>query len=340
LIDLNVSDIGEQDLLRRLHRFCPPSMVGDDAALLTVPPQHQLVVTTDVLVDGVHFSLGHASSTITTSPEDAGWRAIAANLSDLAAMGATPMAVTVGLSLPGTVSVADVEGLYTGMRDCLERFGGVIAGGDVCRSSTISLAISAFGQVIPGHAILRTTAQAGDVIIATGVHGASRAGLELLLSPDIGNDLSDGDRLSLIRAHQRPIPRFDVIECLTDMGALGSSRPIAGMDSSDGLADAVIQLCQNSGVGAHVFSDRLPMPSCFPAWLSPEQAIDWTLYGGEDFELVLSMPEAIGRSLIEQLHPPAYIIGRMTTEREILLVDPSHPQHTTPLSQARGFQHF
>ncbi|MEB3213310.1 MAG: thiamine-phosphate kinase [Leptolyngbyaceae bacterium] len=337
---LNVSDIGEQELLRRLHQFCPPHLVGDDAALLAVDPEHRLVVTTDVLIDGVHFSVGHASpDTITTSPEDAGWRAIAANLSDLAAMGATPMAVTVGLSLPGHVPVAQVEGLYRGMQDCLSTFGGVIAGGDVCRSPVISLAISALGQVKPGQAIVRTAAQPGDVILATGVHGASRAGLELLLSPDCGVGVSEGDRTALISAHQRPRPRFDVIHLLHNLNAFDSKRSLAGMDSSDGLADAIIQICRTSGVGARIECENLPMPPCFSSWLSPEQAIDWTLYGGEDFELVLCVPESVGRSLVDRLST-ASIIGTITVQQEVLLIDSSRSPNEVPLVQSRGFQHF
>lgn len=338
---MNVSDIGEQGLLKRLHQFCPPHLVGDDAAILDVVPGHQLVMTTDVLVDGVHFSVGYASpSIVTTSPEDAGWRAIAANLSDLAAMGAEPTAVTVGLSLPSSIPVAQVEALYKGMKDCLDTFGGVIAGGDVCRSSVISVAIAAFGHVSPDQIIRRTTAQPGDVIVATGLHGASRAGLELLLSPNAGKDLSAGDRAHLIAAHQRPRPRFDVIAVLQKMDAFQHAYSITGMDSSDGLADAVVQLCHQSGVGARIERERLPMPSCFSSWLPPEQAIDWVLYGGEDFELVLCVAEPIGRSLVKQLGTTAAVIGTITPQPDILLVDSSMPSSPIVLSQNQGFQHF
>lgn len=338
---MNVSDLGEHRLLERLHQFCPTHLVGDDAALLRVDPDHQLVVTTDVLVDGVHFSIGHASpDSITTSPEDAGWRAIAANLSDLAAMGADPIAVTIGLSLPGDVPISQVEGLYVGMTECLSTFGGVIAGGDICRSSVISLAVSAFGQVPVGHAILRTAAQPGDVIVATGIHGASRAGLELLLSPDCNQAVSISDRSALILAHQRPRPRLDVISSLKEMDVFNPSRPIAGMDSSDGLADAVIQICQRSGVGARIDRRTLPMPDCFTHWLSPDIALNWTLYGGEDFELVLCMPGNEGRSLVTQLHPTAHIIGVITAEPDILLIDLAKPDSAIPLCQTQGFQHF
>lgn len=341
LNDVNVSDIGEQGLVRKLYQFCPKSLVGDDAALLDVSPGYQLVVTTDVLVDGVHFSLGRASpGVVTTSPADVGWRSTAANLSDLAAMGADPIAITVGLSLPGDVPVQQVEDLYEGIRQCLAPFDAVIAGGDVCRSPIISVAIAAFGQVLPGHAMLRTTAKPGDVIVATGIHGASRAGLELLLKPEVGHDLTEGDRQSLIRAHQRPKPRLDAISTLRDLGACCPDRPVTGMDSSDGLADAVVQLCQKSKVGAQVERCQIPMPSCFSSWLTPKQAMNWALYGGEDFELVLCLPEHVGRSLVTRLGNNAAIIGTITDLPDILLVDSQGIHPNVPLTQTQGFQHF
>ena len=110
---LKIADIGELGLLKKLQPFCPREVIGDDAAILDLPPGQSLVVTTDVLVDGVHFS------DQTTSAEDIGWRSAAANLSDIAAMGASPLGITVGLSLPGTVTVSWVEQLYQGLVNCL-----------------------------------------------------------------------------------------------------------------------------------------------------------------------------------------------------------------------------
>ncbi|MGL5035286.1 MAG: AIR synthase related protein, partial [Microcystaceae cyanobacterium] len=110
---LTVQDIGEQGLLARLQAYCPKEMVGDDGAILALAAAQSLVVTTDVLVENVHFSDS------TTKPEDVGWRSAAANLSDLAAMGATPVGITVGLGLPGDTAVDWVESLYQGLQDCL-----------------------------------------------------------------------------------------------------------------------------------------------------------------------------------------------------------------------------
>ncbi|NET11104.1 MAG: thiamine-phosphate kinase [Merismopedia sp. SIO2A8] len=345
---MHICDLGEQGLLQRLQSFCPSDVIGDDAALMTVTPGHQLVVTTDVLVDGVHFSWGNANPEVwTTSPHDAGWRAAAANLSDLAAMGAHPLGITVGLSLPPRLLVADLEAFYTGLVDCLTPFDVPIVGGDVCRSSVMTVAIAAFGQVIPQHAIYRSAAQPGDAIIATGYHGGSRTGLELLLHPEQGIGLSKDDYHYLIQTHQRPHPRLDVVDqldtirhhCVRPQNALNTFR-VAGMDSSDGLADAVLQICRASRVGARIDRQAIPIPPALSQWRSPEIAMRWALYGGEDFELVLCCQDAIAHDLIRQIGSPAAIIGTITSEVEVILTDSTGEWNNEMIQFSHSFQHF
>ena len=346
---LTLQDLGEQGLLGRLQRFCPPEIVGDDAAVLPTQPQLDLVITTDVLVDGVHFSVGLASPGVcTTSPEDVGWRAAAANLSDLAAMGATPLGITVGLSVPGNTPVAWIEEIYQGLTACLAPFNTPIVGGDITRSPILTLAITAFGQVAPDQVIRRSIAQPGDAIVATGWHGASRAGLELLLHPELGYELSESDRASLIQAHQRPTPRLDVLPTLQQALAIQSKiqnpkskiSKVAGMDSSDGLADAIVQICRMSGVGARVERSQIPIPPALARWLAPEQAMNWALYGGEDFELVLCLEPNAAQALVQQLGEGAAIVGTMTAIPEILLVDAAGYHLEEALTLHKGFQHF
>jgi len=324
-----IRDIGEKGLLARLQRFCPAEIIGDDGAVIPTLPGHSLVVTTDVLVDQVHFSFR------TTSPEDAGWRAVAANLSDLAAMGATPLGITVGLALPGDVAVDWVERLYQGMNQCLQSHNTAIIGGDLCRSPITTIAITAFGQVDPNYTIRRNAASVADAIVVTGVHGASRAGLELLLHPELGQLLTDSDRLSLITVHQRPQPRLDLLPLLRQI-----APPIAGMDSSDGLADAVLQLCKASSVGAIIERQDIPMPSAFANWLTPQQALDYALYGGEDFELVLCMLPIQARAIIQKLGKGAAIIGTITANQSIILSDFSNQYPDQLLTLDQSFQHF
>ncbi|WP_159783935.1 thiamine-phosphate kinase [Sodalinema gerasimenkoae] len=321
---MQISDLGERELLKRLQQFCPRDIIGDDGAVLAVPPSQSLVVTTDTLVNGVHFSPQ------TTSAEDVGWRAVAANLSDLAAMGATPLGITVSLALPRETELAWLDGLYQGMVACLEVYATPLVGGDLCRASEISLNITALGSV--ASAIYRHQARVGDAIVVSGVHGASRAGLELLLNDLQWGDLDPQIRENLISAHQRPRPRLDLLEPLQ---RLGIGR-IAGMDSSDGLGDAVIQLAHESGVKAQLWGDRLPSPPGLSAMVPPDLAQDWVLWGGEDFELVLCLAPEDAKRLVDEVAGLA-IIGEMVAGMgaELQLRD-----RIEILAIQSGFRHF
>ena len=324
-----IGDLGEQGLLKLIQPYCLPHRIGDDGAIVSLPSDCELVVTTDVLVDGVHFS------DRTTSPFDVGWRSVAANLSDLAAMGAQPLGITVGLSLPPTLLVAWLEQLYIGMQACLTRYGTGIIGGDLTRSSVITVAITALGKVKPDRIIRRNTAKVGDAIVVTGYHGNSHAGLKLLLQEELGQHLTDRDREFLIAAHQRPQPRLDVLPLLDELPAAS----VSGMDSSDGLADAIVQICRASGVGARLDRSRIPFSPAL-SQLFPETALESVLYGGEDFELVLCLPESIATQLVEKMDGSAAIIGRITEQIEILVVDLEDRSTTINLDMRSGFQHF
>jgi thiamine-monophosphate kinase len=329
---LNIQDIGEQGLLKRVQAFCPADVTGDDAAVVPIQTGKRLVITTDVLVDGVHFS------DRTTSPEDAGWRAAAANLSDLAAMGASPVGVTVGLSLPGTVQVDWVERFYQGLFDCLNAYNTVIVGGDIVRSPTIAVSITAFGEVDPESIIRRSAAQTDWAIVATGYHGSSRAGLELLLHSEQGNGLPSSDRAFLIHAHQRPRPRLDILPFIHK---LPSDCAIAGMDSSDGLADAVLQICRASGVGATLERSQIPIAPSLSCWQTIEKRLHWALFGGEDFELVLCLPPKIAKQWIAQLGNGAAIVGMTTSKPQVWLIDSSDPSfQPQQITSQQSFQHF
>ena len=324
-----IRDFGEQGLLKKLKAFCPPEIVGDDGAVLTLTNQHNLVVTTDILVDGVHFS------DRTTPPDAVGWRGAAANLSDLAAMGATPIGITVGLSLTGDTPISWVESLYQGLSNCLQQYKTGIVGGDICRSQVNTLAITAFGQVSPNRVICRSTAQPGDAIVVTGYHGNSRAGLELLLNPPIGNQISPTERKFLLHAHQYPQPRLDVLQPLW---RLNQGISVAGMDSSDGLADGIVQICQSSGVGAQIIREAIPIYNALSNLVAPEKAWEWILYGGEDFELVLCLKNQIATELVSSLGQPATIIGKITAEKDIKLIDTNGGEELLTLT--KGFKHF
>lgn len=327
-----VADIGELELLKRLQPFCAQDLMGDDAAVL--PPLAMAhVITTDVLVDNVHFS------DRTTAPEDVGWRAIAANLSDLAAMGSLPIGVTIGLSLPGRTPVEWVDRVYQGMAACLKVHGGEILGGDIVRSDQITLSITAVGKVHPQRVMRRDRAQPGYMVVATGWHGASRAGLELLLHPEKGEDLADADRQILIQAHQRPVPRLDVVGLLEALEE-DELQAIAGMDSSDGLANAVLLLCQASGVGAKLRRSHLPIPPALESWMGDQTALNWCLYGGEDFELVMCLPAETALEMLPHLGANAAIIGTIESDPKVVLVNDQTATPDLELTADGCFQHF
>ncbi|MDJ1184624.1 thiamine-phosphate kinase [Roseofilum casamattae] len=333
---MKVSDIGERGLLERLFPFCAAEVVGDDGALISTSAALELAVTTDVLVDGIHFS------DRTTPPHAVGWRAAAANLSDLAAMGASPLGITVGLSLTPDTAVSWVEELYGGMRDCLQEYGTAILGGDIVRSPVNSLSITAFGEVNPRYAIERHTGEVGDLLVVTGVHGASRAGLECLLNPEWGNIFAPGDRQLAIQAHQYPRPRLDL---LPHLRATFCPR-ITGMDSSDGLADAIEQICRASEVGACIDVSTIPYPSYFNSVLSEDvlflwehELFQWVLYGGEDFELVLAMPADVAHKLCDRVGE-IVIIGELVEGDAIELQGLSTKNPNKTIEGRWGFQHF
>ena len=328
---LLVQDIGESGLLQKIHSFCAAKTVGDDGAVLPTKATHQLVVTTDVLVDQVHFS------DRTTTAFDVGWRSVAANLSDLAAMGAFPIGITVGLSLPGTTPVAWIEELYQGFTSCLQQFDTPIVGGDVTRSQVITIAITALGEVLPQQVITRFAAQPGDAIVVTGYHGLSRAGLELLLNPQIGETLTSQEKAILIKAHQRPQPRLDAIAKLRQ---IAPDALVTGMDSSDGLGDAISQICRCSQVGAVISSQSLPQCSILEK-LSPSNSVEqWIFNGGEDFELILCMSPQLAQEFLPSLGNCAAIIGQIIAEPQIIFEGFSHKIKHDLASLNGGFQHF
>jgi thiamine-monophosphate kinase len=334
-----ISDLGEGGLLELIQPYCLPNTIGDDGAIVHPPPEgFELVVTTDVLVDSVHFS------DRTTTAFDVGWRAVAANLSDLAAMGATPLGITVGLSLPPTLPIVWLEQLYVGMAACLSRYGTGIIGGDLTRSSVVTVAITALGSVRSDRVIRRSTARIGDAIVVTGYHGDSHGGLQLLLAPELGNignraDFS-ADRARLITAHQRPQPRLDVLPILEQIQMSAVKLfTVTGMDSSDGLADAIVQIARASGVGAILSRSTLPISPSL-SQIFPDTALASALHGGEDFELVLTMPASVALELVTKLGDGAAIIGKIARSTDIVITDDLNKDPVIHLDRQSGFQHF
>lgn len=297
-----LSEVGEAELLRRLASWAPAGQFDDDAALLEEHSGRLLVINTDVLVEGVHFS------DATMDARDVGWRAAAANLSDLAAMGCrSVVGLTVGLVAPGTTAWPWVAGVYDGLAEALGRHGGTLLGGDCCRGDQRVLAVTALGHVGEGP-IRRGDGQPGDRLVCSGPHGLSRLGLALLLQEPMASAVG-GTALATraVNCHRRPQPRFDAVAALEACRPASMPWRVGGCDSSDGLLASVAAIAASSGCTALLERQGLPLD---PDLARLDLAVRWCLEGGEDFELVLALPAPWAEALCERL-PGCTLIGSL-----------------------------
>lgn len=249
--------------------------IGDDAAVWQPSRSHRSVITTDALIEGVHFRLD------TMSPHDIGWRAMASNLSDLAAMGSRPVLATVALGIPAGANGATILDIYRGMLAVASAHDCVLAGGDLTRAPGWFLSITAVGEVRPAHVKGRGGARRGDVLAVTGPLGASRAGLHLadnvnVLTAELQDEASG--------AHRRPQPR------VLEGRFLGASEHVhAMMDISDGLSTDLARMCERSRCAAVV--EEVPVAACAAAMAAAraEDPQAYALAGGEDYELLVAV---------------------------------------------------
>ena len=320
---LTLSQIGERDLIRRLAAYARADQWSDDAALLPEISPERWVISSDTLVDGVHFSAK------TTPASAAGWRAAAANLSDLAAMGCRRCeGVTVALSAPGDTEVDWIEQAYGGMQDLLQRHGGHLLGGDCSSGEQLVLAITAVGPVHPDQLIQRGAGKPGDWLISTGTHGRSALGLQLLLGEAAwAGTLANEQRQTAIRCHQRPQPRFDAVAALHASRPTGQPWRVGGTDSSDGLRRSLELLGSACGYRPELNRSALPEPTD-PFW-------NLCLDGGEDFELVLALAPSWAKALLRQL-PGSQHLGQLGEAAG----EPCWADSKNPLPEGRGFEHF
>jgi thiamine-monophosphate kinase len=245
--------------------------IGDDAALLAVPQGQELAVAIDTLVEGVHFPPG-------TSAADIGWKALAVNLSDLAAMGATPAWALLALTLPQG-DPAFIDGLAAGFAQLAQPYRLALVGGDTTRG-TLTLSVAVHGFVPPGKALLRAGAQAGDTIFVTGTLGDAAAGLKLVQQRS--ND-SDARAAYLINRLNRPTPRV-----AAGLALRGYAN--ACIDISDGLLADLGHICTSSKVGAEIDVSLLPRSSALLDLFDDTVSRDFALSGGDDYELCFTVP--------------------------------------------------
>ena len=278
-----LEDIGEKELINRLKKFMPKNQISDDCALIKTKNKN-LLVNTDSLVENVHFN------DITIDPKDLGWKAVVSNISDLLSSGSKKtIGITISLILPARTEWIWVEELYKGINKALKEYGGIILGGDCSKGDEKIISITAFG--IQGELELRRNAcKPGDIILTTGIHGLSKLGFMIKNKINFENDISLDKRLinKSIRhfCHPQVYPNF--LKNLLKTRSNKKIRRIGCTDSSDGLFQAIQDLTIASNCKAIIRYEKIPKDK---NWPEGDKWDEYYFFGGEDYELVFSLPK-------------------------------------------------
>ncbi|MHA4737539.1 thiamine-phosphate kinase [Dyadobacter sp. MSC1_007] len=312
-----INSLGEFGLIQRINKgiktVLPDTVrgIGDDAAVIDLGEEYGLL-TSDMLLEGIHFDL-------TFFPlKHLGYKIIAVNVSDIAAMNGVPRQVTVNLALSNRFSVEAVDELYDGMKAACKDFSVDLVGGDTTSSrSGLLVSVSVFGKVKKEKVVYRNTAKPNDLLCVTGDLGGAYMGLQLLerekqvflANPDMQPELEGKDYV--IQRQLRPEARMDVIYELDEAGVI----PTSMIDVSDGLASDLLHICAQSGVGAVVFEERLPIDE--QTFLAASELnigpVTAALNGGEDYELLFTVSQA-SYELIKN-NPKISFIGYITDKK-------------------------
>ena len=324
----------EFDLIRIIRARCTVARadvhlgIGDDAAILGVPPGHDLIVSTDTLVAGVHFPTQ-------VSARDIGWKSLAVNLSDLAAMGASPAWALLALTLPDADCVF-VEGFAEGFAALAAQHHVALVGGDTT-SGPLSITVVAHGLVPTGRALRRDGAQVGDLVFVTGTLGDAAAGLRCVSARDAraaaAFNAPPEAREELIARLHRPIPRIAAGNALRGLAS-------ACIDVSDGLLADLGHIAERSGVGIEVDALHLPASSSLLALFDEDQRLAFQAAGGDDYELAFTTAPANATGVLRDLARAgcgATQIGRVVAGGGVRLLDADGA--VIALSQ-RGWEHF
>jgi thiamine-monophosphate kinase len=324
--------LGEFGLLDQLGKKIPsakvPVGIGDDAAVLTLRPDRWILATTDTLVEEVHFSRSWATAW------QIGYKSLAVNLSDVAAMGGIPAYALVSLALPPSLEVSWVESFYEGLAACAARWNVEVVGGDTVAAREIVITVTLLGEAEPHRALTRSAGRPGDLVLVTGDLGASAAGLEELRTPRLKDHQT---RELACQRHLLPVPRVEE-------GCLLSAFPGVGavIDLSDGLAQALREIARASSVGAEIYADRLPITPATRevAAYHGKDPLWYAVYGGEDYELLFTARPAQAVRLREKIQTrcgtPVTVIGCLLPPEEGLILWRNGDRQ----SIGRGYDHF
>jgi thiamine-monophosphate kinase len=328
---MKLSRIGEFGLIETIKRSVPLTAqsvlvgIGDDAAVLKADRTRAMLVTTDMLLEHVHFDLSY------TDFYSLGWKAAAVNLSDIAAMGGSAKCGLVSLGIPESVDSGAVQKFYRGLNNAFRKFAVSLVGGDTNRSQNgFVVNVVIIGETEQKNVILRSGAKPGDRIYVTGTLGDSAAGLILLQS---GRQPADAIERRLARKHLRPDPRMGWGRQLALSGCVS-----AMIDVSDGLSSDLGHICDLSKVGAILHEKNIPLSKDLKlaARAAGVSALDLALTGGEDYELLFAVPKnAVGKFSRQRI--PATEIGEITASRPIELIG---ADNGIRLLKPVGFDHF
>jgi thiamine-monophosphate kinase len=304
--------------------------IGDDAAIFKPSRGHELVFTTDMLIEGRHFDFKWIT------PWQLGAKTMAVNISDCAAMGAKPTVAVVSLGVPADYPMADLEAFYSGMKQWGESFGAQIVGGDTVGSDKFVVNVALVGEVESGRALKRSAAKAGDALFVTGTLGDSAAGLYALQHPSAkGRDAA----ILLKKRHLTPDPRFNV-------GRVLSTKKLAAcaIDISDGLSNEIQHLCEESGVGAEIHEEAVPVSPSLERFCRENKlkAMHFALNGGEDYELLFTVPLTKISEVLKRVPAETGVavrsIGQMVPKAKGISLIKRDGRRTT--LKAGGFDHF
>lgn len=318
-------DLIKQDTINK-----PDSVIigiGDDAAVLSSTPGQLQLVTTDMLVEKVHFDLR------TTSAWQLGYKAIGVNLSDIAAMGGMPRHVVVSIALPKELPVDFVVSLYDGMKEICREFHVNIVGGDTVSSpSGLVINVTVIGEVEPKKLQRRSGARVGELVVVTGTLGDSGCGLDLLIK---GNWQECGFASTLVARHLMPRPQVGAGAQLASLGSTSMN------DISDGLASEVNEIALASHVGMRIYEAQIPLSPELQATGTTfgKTPVQYALYGGEDYQLLFTIPpEEFNRVTQVDIGVPLTVIGEVTNQSQgILFID---QEGNSSVLEAKGYNHF
>tara|TARA_B100001989_G_scaffold110039_1_gene77239 strand:+ start:152 stop:1138 length:987 start_codon:yes stop_codon:yes gene_type:complete len=284
-----LENIGEKELINRLEKFMPKNQTSDDCAFVQIKNEN-LLINNDALVENIHFN------DTTISPRDLGWKAVISNISDLLSSGSKKtIGITISLILPAKTEWVWVEELYKGINEALKKYGGIVLGGDCSRGNQKTISITALG--IQGELELRRNAcKPGEVILTTGIHGLSKLGFMIQSKVNFDNDISLDKRLisKSIKHFCRPQIHPNFLKNLIKTRSNKKITRIGCTDSSDGLFQAIQDLAISSKCRAIMNYENIPKDK---DWPKGDQWDKYYFFGGEDYELVFSLPKKWANSL-------------------------------------------